>query len=113
MMSVYYAGPALVVAGAAFLVLGIAYLIVRRTVNFYRDNHVDRDDPPYAQARAYKAKIVVALWAAEVVALGLAAMQTFYSTQAFTMIGFGILCVAVVVYRQWPDLQESSADARS
>lgn len=113
MMSVYYAGPALVVAGAAFLVLGIAYLILRRTVNFYRDNHVDRADPPYAQARAYKAKIVVSLWAAEVVALGLAAIQTFYSTQAFTMVGFGLICVAVVVYRQWPDLRGSSADASS
>lgn len=113
MMNPSAGGPALVIAAAGFLILGIAYLVLRRTVNFYRDNHVDRDDPPYLQARTYLAQIAVGLWVLEALCLSVAAVSIFYFTPAVTLTVVLAAAAGLAIYRHWPDLTGFTAHARS
>lgn len=99
------AGPALLVAALAFAILGAVLLVLRRSVNFYADNHVNRADPNYMAARSFKAKILMTLWVTEAVALSIAASVFLYPNAALTFATVLIAGAMLALYRNWPDMK--------
>lgn len=101
-------GPAPICMLAAFVVLGLVYLIARRNEAFYTDHKYPQDDADFVQARAFKAKCSVALWASEAFLVGLLATTIFPAATALTVVALAALFTAMSIYRNWPNLQSES-----
>lgn len=101
-------GPTPICIVAAFVILGGVYLIARRNEAFYTDHKYPHDDAEFTQARGFKAKCAVALWASEGFLVSLLAVSVFPALTALTIGAVALLFVALSVYRNWPNLQSET-----
>lgn len=101
-------GPTLVCMAAVFIILGAVYLIARRNEAFYVDHGYPLEDRDFAQARGFKAKCSVALWGAEALLASLLAATVFYPMTAIPVVTVAAISAALVIYRNWPNLQSES-----
>lgn len=102
------AGPTIVCMAAVFIILGLVYLIARRNEAFYANHQYPREDRDYAMARGFKAKCSVALWGAEALLVSLLAATVFYPLTALPVVTVALISGALVIYRNWPNLQSES-----
>jgi len=101
-------GPTPICIVAVLLVLGVVYLIARRNEAFYSDHKYPRDDTDFVQARGFKAKCAVALWATEAFLISLMSSTVVAPAATITVAALAALLTAQAVYRNWPDLQSEA-----
>lgn len=102
------AGPTIVCMAVVFAILGTVYLIARRNEAFYVHHKYPLEDRDFTQARAFKAKISVALWGVEALLASMLAATVFYPLTAIPVATVALLSAALVIYRNWPNLQSES-----